>query len=86
VVSICGAGDPAKARDIAHIPVWAFHGAKDDMVPVAGSREMVAALAAAGGSPRYSEYPDTGHDSWLPAFDEKEFWDWIFSRRRSAAT
>ena len=82
IVPICGAGDPAKARDIAHVPVWAFHGDQDDAVPVSGSREMVAALKAAGGAPRYTEYRDTGHHSWLPAFDEPDFWNWLFAQRR----
>jgi predicted peptidase len=82
IVPICGAGDPARAKDIAHIPVWAFHGDKDDAVPVAGSRDMIAALKKAGADPKYTEYPDTGHNSWSPAFDEKEFWNWIFAQKR----
>ena len=81
-VPVCGAGDPSKAKDIAHVPVWAFHGEEDDAVPVAGSREMVAALRAAGGSPRYTEYAGVGHFSWSPAFAEPEFWNWIFAQRR----
>jgi predicted peptidase len=83
VVSVCGAGDPAKARDIAHVPVWAFHGADDDVVPVSGSREMVAALKAAGAGPRYTEYAGVGHDSWSAAFAEEGFWDWVFARSRA---
>jgi predicted peptidase len=82
VVPICGAGDPANAKDIAHIAIWAFHGDKDDAVPVSGSREMIAALKKAGGEPKYSEYPNTGHNSWSPAFDEKDFWSWIFAQKR----
>lgn len=82
VVSVCGAGDPSRACDIAHVPVWAFHGAEDDVVPVSGSREIVAALREAGGSPRYTEYAGVGHHSWLPAFDEKDFWRWIFAQKR----
>jgi predicted peptidase len=82
LVSVCGAGDLAKAKDVAHVPLWAFHGDQDDIVPVAGSRELIAALRAAGGSPRYSEYADVGHQSWLPAFAEPEFWTWVFGQRR----
>jgi predicted peptidase len=81
-ISICGAGDPTKAKVIADIPVWAFHGEKDPAVPVAGSRETVAALKQAGGSPKYTEYPGVGHNSWSPAFEEKEFWTWLFAQKR----
>jgi predicted peptidase len=83
-VPICGAGDLSKAKSIAHIAVWAFHGEKDTAVPVAGSREMVAALKSAGATPRYTEYPGVGHNSWSPAFEEKEFWSWIFAQKRVA--
>lgn len=82
VVSVCGAGDLSKAKAIAHVPVWAFHGDADTVVPVSGSREMVAALKKAGGSPRYTEYPKTAHDSWSPAFAEKEFWAWVLAQKR----
>jgi predicted peptidase len=81
-VSICGAGDLSKAKDIAHVPVWAFHGDADGAVPVSGSREMIAALKKAGAEPKYSEYAKVGHNSWSPAFEEKEFWNWIFAQKR----
>jgi len=55
------------ARDVA---LWAFHGAMDTTVPVAGSREMLAgsremftSLEAVKGNIRYTEYPDVGHNS-----------------------
>ncbi|MDB5313527.1 MAG: esterase [Gemmataceae bacterium] len=83
-VPVCGAGDPAKAKAIAHVPVWAFHGDQDGAVPVSGSRDMVAALKTAGASPRYSEYKGVGHNSWSPAFEEKEFWMWLFAQKRAA--
>ncbi len=83
-VSICGAGDLAKAKDIAHVPVWAFHGEADDIVPVSGSREIVAALKTAGAKPKYTEYAGVGHHSWSPAFAEKEFWNWVFAQKREA--
>ena len=57
-VPICGGGDPERAGEIAHVPVWVFHGVLDDAVPVELSREMVAALRAAGGEPKYTEYPE----------------------------
>ena len=81
---VCGAGDPSKAATIAHIPVWAFHGEKDGVVPTTGSRDMVAALKAAGATPRYTEYKGVEHNSWLPAFEEKEFWTWLFAQKRPA--
>jgi predicted peptidase len=74
--------DVSKAKAVANVPVWAFHGDKDTVVPPAGSREAVAALKAAGAEPRYTEYPGVGHNSWAPAFRERELWTWLFAQRR----
>ncbi|QDU22579.1 carboxylesterase family protein [Urbifossiella limnaea] len=81
-VPVCGAMDVSKSKDVAKVAVWAFHGDKDTVVPPSGSREAVAALRAAGAQPRYTEYPGVGHNSWAPAFRERELWTWVFAQRR----
>ena len=82
-VPVCGAMDVSKAKAVSGIAVWAFHGDKDTVVPPSGSREAVAALKAAGADPRYTEYPGVGHNSWSPAFRERELWSWLFAQRRA---
>lgn len=81
-VPICGGGHVADAPRIAHVPVWAFHGALDDVVSVSYSRTMIDVLRRAGGQPRYTEYPDVGHDSWTPAYRAPGLFDWLFAQRR----
>lgn len=83
VVPICGGGDEAQAAKIAHLPIWCFHGAADQVVPVERSRSMIAAIKAAGGSPKYSELPGVGHDSWTPAYLDSGLLEWLFAQRRS---
>jgi len=83
VVPICGGGDEAQAAKIADLPIWCFHGAADQVVPVERSRSMVAALKAAGGSPKYSELPGIGHNSWTPAYRDSGLLEWLFAQRRS---
>lgn len=83
-VPICGGGDQTQARRIAKIPVWAFHGAKDNVVPVDRSRNMIQAIKAAGGKPKYTEYPDVNHFAWPPAFKDPEMLKWLFSQKRTA--
>lgn len=65
---ICGAGDTKKAAAVKDLPLWVAHGDQDNAVPVERSREMVAAVVAAGGHPIYVEYPGVAHDSWTPAY------------------
>jgi predicted peptidase len=82
-VPLCGAGTPSRALAVRDMPIWVFHGAKDDAVPVAGSREMVAALRAVGSRVIYTEYPEVGHNVWLRAYTEQDLPDWLFAQRRS---
>jgi len=81
-VPICGGGDVKTAEKVAKIPIWVFHGAKDNAVPVARSRDMVAALKKAGGAPKYTEYPSVGHDSWIPAYKDAEMFAWLFAQKK----
>ena len=67
-------------------PVWIFHGGADDVVPVAESQRMAAALKAPGGEVHYTEYPGVGHNSWDKAYAETEMLTWLFSKSLSGAT
>lgn len=80
-VPICGGGDETAAGRIK-TPVWAFHGDKDPAVPVVRTRNMIAAIKAAGGEPKYTEYPGRGHDSWIPAMGDPELSKWLFAQKR----
>jgi predicted peptidase len=68
------------ASKFGKTPVWIFHGADDDSVPVENSRKLFAALKAAGGNVRYTEYPGVGHASWDNAYAEPELSKWLFSQ------
>jgi predicted peptidase len=81
-VPVCGGGDESLADVIAKIPVWAFHGARDNVVPPERSWNMIAALKKAGGRPGYTEYPDVGHDSWGPAYRDPQLVRWLFAQKR----
>lgn len=82
LLPICGGGDERTAPRLIDVPVWCFHGAADTAVPVERSRRMIAALEAAGGTPKYSELPDVGHDSWTPAYRDPAVLDWLFRQSR----
>ncbi|HXQ38768.1 MAG TPA: prolyl oligopeptidase family serine peptidase [Anaerolineales bacterium] len=82
-VSVCGGGDESRAAQIAHIPIWAFHGEVDQAVRVERSRNMIAALTKAGGKPKYTEYKAEGHVIWTRVVTEPELLPWLFSQKRS---
>jgi predicted peptidase len=80
IVPVCGAGDTSQAVKIAKIPCWDFHGDADKAVNVEGSRKMIAALKAAGGDPKYTEYPGVGHNSWDKAYGTPELYTWLLQQ------
>jgi len=81
-VPLCVGGIPSAAKVLRDLPIWAFHGARDSVIPVERSREMVAALRQLGGNVRYTEYPEVGHAVWEKAYFEPELIDWLFAQRR----
>jgi predicted peptidase len=85
---ISGSGDPAAAAALTHMAIWAFHGAADTTVPVAGSRRMINAIREAGGAACYTEYPGRGHDLWRvkSPLDQTATLAWLFSQSKASLT
>ncbi|HYM61492.1 MAG TPA: prolyl oligopeptidase family serine peptidase [Thermoanaerobaculia bacterium] len=83
IALIVGAQDPyaTLAEQIGNMPVWAFHGAKDDVVPVWQSQKMIAAIRARGSRAHYTEYPDAGHDCWDLAYANPDLVHWLLNQR-----
>lgn len=81
--SICGGADPATAPKLVHTRWWIFHGLKDNVVDPRFSKEMAAALKAAGADVRLTLYPEANHNSWDSAFAEKDLMPWLFSKGKS---
>lgn len=88
IVPVCGGvrggtdGAAKTAEKVKDIPTWVFHGDKDAAVKVDLSRQLVEAMKAAGGKPKYTEYPGVEHNSWDPAYAEAELWTWLFEQKK----
>lgn len=82
IVPICGGGNPAQAERLVGIPTWVFHGAKDAVVPLSSSQQIVDAIRAKGGEPKFTVYPEAGHDSWTETYADPALWDWLFAQSR----
>lgn len=83
IAPICGRGDPFADRLIPHLPVWIFHGAKDEVVPLQASQEMVDALKKTKGKVEFTIYPDAGHDSWTQTYSNPALYEWFLKHTRS---
>jgi predicted peptidase len=83
IVPICGRDKANSASKLKDIPTWAFHGAKDDIVPVTESRKIVRAIKALGGNVKLTVYPDADHNAWDQTYKTKELYEWLFAQRKS---
>ena len=80
-VPVCGRGHPETAPIFKDVPIWNFHGAKDEVEPIASSRAMIDALRKAGGQPRHTEYADRDHSVFAWAYTEPALIEWLFAQR-----
>ena len=57
--AICGGDNTINVAKYAKkVPVWIFHGEKDNVVPYTHSEAVVAAIKEDGGNPKYTLYPN----------------------------
>ena len=85
---VCGGGSsifgfPEKVCVLRDLPIWVFHGALDEVVPLAESEMLVNTLMECGGKVRFTIYPDRGHDSWTPTYANPELYAWFLEQRCS---
>jgi predicted peptidase len=69
------------AEKLRNTPVWAFHGADDELVPVDDSRRMVQGLQSLQAPVRYTEVPDGKHEC-TTAYGNPRLPRWLLSRHR----
>jgi len=77
IIPICGWGDPFAAMMMGKLPVWAFHGAKDVVVPVSSSEVMVETMKRNGGEVKFTVYPEANHDAWTETYNNPEIYEWL---------
>jgi predicted peptidase len=92
IAPICGGGEPillllpdaTRQAALRRLPVWAFHGAKDPVVPLAESERMIEALKRFGTRDvRLTVYADAAHDSWTETYANPELYAWFLRQNRS---
>ena len=88
IAPICGGvswmyGFPERLEAITHVPAWVFHGAKDSIVPLQASRDMVKQLEACKGDVRFTIYPEAEHDSWTETYNNPALYDWFLANAKA---
>lgn len=81
IVPICGGGDPEQAESLVKTPIWAFHGANDDIVPLSESKRMIDAVRLAGSTPKFTIFPNAGHGICEIVCRRNDLWKWLLGHR-----
>lgn len=80
--SICGGDNTNNIKKYQRVPLWLFHGAKDDVVDPAFSMVIAERLKNVGDEVKFTLYPKDNHNSWDSAFAEPELLPWLFSHKK----
>jgi len=65
------------ARSLAQIPVWIFHGGRDNVVPPGESRLLDRLIRAEGGAVELTIFPEDNHNSWDSAYGDSGLGAWL---------
>ncbi|MEM0896300.1 MAG: dienelactone hydrolase family protein [Verrucomicrobiota bacterium] len=83
-IPVAGGGSPNNGEKLKDIPIWAFHGEKDDSVKVEQSQNLVKAIEDAGGRKvKYTEFKGEGHLISGKVFSDEETHEWLFEQSRT---
>jgi predicted peptidase len=82
LVPVCGYGDASKVAVLRDMPIRAYHGDADSVVPLARQQLLVDAVRAAGGRPEFIVYPGVDHNAWDPAYQDPALLPWLLSQAR----
>ncbi|MDX2016663.1 MAG: hypothetical protein SFY95_03360 [Planctomycetota bacterium] len=89
IAPICGFHTGANAEGLARLPIWAFHGLRDDVIPAERSSEMIQLVE--GGrikrpsnapAPVLTLLPEAAHNSWDHAYRASSLAEWLLSARK----
>ena len=75
---------------VARVPIWVFHGARDDTVPVGFVEDSIDELRACTDPPpnglKLTTYPDADHDAWTRTYDLSaghDIFEWMLQHERT---
>jgi predicted peptidase len=81
--AICGGDHVGNVRKYQNIPLWIFHGEKDDVVLPSYSINIANQLKIYGKEVKLTLYPNANHNSWDAAFAEPDLLNWLFSHKNT---
>jgi predicted esterase len=84
LVPVAFRGDGWSPAPAKNVPVWAFHGARDGVIPLSKAQALVDQFRAGGGTVKFDPYPNGGHDAstWTVTYNNPDVYDWMLRKKR----
>ncbi len=84
IAPVCGSSIQFRLRSVTlkDMPIWIFHGALDDVVPIDNSVEVVKRLIELGNPVKFTVYPYANHDAWTKTYQNEELYKWFLEHQR----
>jgi predicted peptidase len=83
VVPIAGGGEIEDAPRLKDLPIWAFHGAKDSVVPIEKDQRIIDAIQKISGRVRFTIYPEADHDfAGVFPYQREDLFPWLLAQKR----
>lgn len=70
---------------LAQIPIRAYHGNADDIVPLSSSQTPATLVTDAGGDVGLTVYPGVGHNSWDMTYSNEDHMAWLLDQQKEGA-
>ncbi|MCX6280366.1 MAG: prolyl oligopeptidase family serine peptidase [Bacteroidetes bacterium] len=83
IAPVCGFFDYILSDELKSTPIWIFHGAKDDVVPVDRAITMFEAIRKQGGKVKITIYPEANHNAWTETYNNPELYTWFLSHSKN---
>jgi len=85
IIPICGGCRIGLAPKLKNLPIWNFHGKKDQIIPISQSELIVHALKRVGATDlNYTVYPNADHDSWTITYENQDIYVWLLEHKNAA--
>jgi predicted peptidase len=82
IAPLCARTVPLPLERLKNLPIWAFHGETDELIPVSEAQRTIDALKAMGGNVRLTIYPGVGHNL-QQTYESSELYEWFLQQQRS---
>lgn len=77
IISVCGGAKMDNIQRLNQLPIWLFHGDRDDVHPVNNSIIIFQALSSVNSQVLLTVYGGVYHDSWTQTYENQDIYNWM---------